>query len=937
MNTTGKVKSRKNKKIASAKTVSLRWVLCAVIFVFALVTASCQSFFGTYPFGLAAVSAVSGVLGGASAVLGSAIGSLFSSAEYGGYLALLSGLLFAARLTVSWWLKGSDRHERRKRPAEPRLLSAGTGQQTYSHEPLLKTLGAKENRTIPDTGQMVRRHPFSEEEEAPPRTWSRRFDFNGLADRLRYADGTLLHENIAVRMAMGALAVMLMGVLSAAEGGFSYYSLFGAVFSVLVSPIIVYMIYGATEHYMRSSGIREAGIYMMAAIFTYALSAISPRGFNFGYSFAFAASLAAATSYGSVRGLVTGLLCGILMEPMYAPLFAISAGVCGLICGFSSQLAVMSALTSGIAWGIYVSGIGALGAIVPPLALSAAVLLPLYHLDMVRLPEHLFGLGKNLKEAERGTLAEVMQRNTVGHLSGLSDSMKAVSKVVGNLAGRLSKPTRPELREITEEAFERYCTRCAMHPACYGVGYEKTMALMGRITEELYATGTASAAVIPRDYAKKCCQMGRILDEVNYQSSRRYAALAAEDKLSVVAGDYEMMGELLAESIACDKNEMKEDDELTAKLSRLLAYHDFRVGRVTAYGVRHKRIFVHDIDLCGMRLGAEDIRRLFERLCGFPMSEPEFEIDDHVVSMRIRSMSRYAAESGRASLAASDIARCGVGDAEEDGGQGTISVGTMPGRTMSVEEVVVGREIEDKNKKTVSDTVISDTGEGEITEEAITVEVTDEPPSGSGEPREPSGDVISSFEADGQYYMLISDGMGSGREAALTSSMAAMFMERMLTAGASMETSLKMLNKLLRAGERECSTTIDLAKIDLGTGEAKFIKSGAAPSFVIRDGSIYRLQSKTVPIGIIRALDAEMIRFDVMEGDVIVMLSDGVARSFEECPWLLDMLASDGEILKGDPTRAAEKIVRTAMERGSVDDITAGVIRISKERHHSAA
>ena len=436
------------------------------------------------------------------------------------------------------------------------------------------------------------------------------------------------------------------------------------------------------------------------------------------------------------------------------------------------------------------------------------------------------------------------------------------------------------------------------------------------MTEELYASGTASAAEIPRNFAKKCCNMGRILDEVNYQSARRFAAQSSEDKLSVVAGDYEMMGELLGECLDYDKNEMKEDEELTAKLTRLLAYNDFRAGCVTAYGVRHKRIFVSDMDLGSVRLGADDIRRLFERICGFPLSQPEFEVDGSVISMRIHSVFRFTAESGRASMSASDVRQ-------------TVPCDTVPAESesegMCVETVVTGDEIEDSSKKTVSGELSQETAEETVTE-AITVEVTDTPP------REPCGDVITSFEADGRYYMLISDGMGSGRDAALTSSLAAMFLERMLTSGASMETSLKMLNKLIRAGERECSATIDLAEIDLKTGEAKFIKSGAAPSFVIRDGSIYRLQSKTVPIGIIRALDAEMIRFDVEAGDIIVMLSDGVARSFEECPWLLDMLTTDRDVLSGEADLAAEKIVRSAAERGSSDDITAGVIRITGDR-----
>lgn len=925
MNNTGKIKTGKNQKTARRTGIPLKRLLFAAIFIFALVVASCQSFFGTYPFGIAAVSAVSGLFGAVSATVGAVIGSLFSSAEYGGYLALLSGLLFAARLLVSWWLRLGVNQPDQTKGGRPKNKSPHSNREIRRKAPVpdgVKAMEASSGIAAPgrDTGQnddngirpsgyggvtASRQEPF------------RSMDFNRVADRIRNADGTLLRENIVVRMAMGALATMFMGALSVAEGGFAYYDLFGAVFSVMVSPVVVYMIYAATERHMRVSRIREAGIYTMAAIFTYALAEISPNGFNFGYSFAFAASLAAATNFGSVRGLVTGLLCGILMEPVYAPLFALSAGVCGLLYGISSQLAVMSALSCGIAWGIYVSGFDALSRLVPPLALASAVLLPLYYFDLVRLPENMFGLTKNVKEAERGTLTEVMHRDTSKHLTDLSSSMKSISQVVNTLAGKLSKPTQCELREMCEDAFDRYCSRCSLYPTCYGASYEKTAVLIAKIAEELYANGSASASVIPQTFAKKCYNIGRILDEVNFQSAKRCAARSSEDKLSVVAGDYEMMGELLGECLDYDKNEMKEDSELTARLTRLLAYNDFRAGRVTAYGVRHKRIFVSDIDLSGIRLGGDDIRRLFEGICGFPLSQPEFEIDRSVISMRIHSVYRFAAESGRSSVSASDVKRYESPAEEQE---------TADCSEKVIQEVFVGDEIADKDKKTVSDgaseTDPAETEKGEVVTENITVEVTDELP------EEPCGDVISSFEADGKHYMLISDGMGSGREAALTSSIAAMFLERMLTSGASMETSLKMLNKLIRAGERECSATIDLAEIDLKTGEAKFIKSGAAPSFVIRDGSIYRLQSKTVPIGIIRALDAEMIKFDVEEGDTIVMLSDGVARSFEECPWLLDMLTSDEDVLSGDAKSAAEKIVKSAASRGSHDDITAGIIRI---------
>ena len=127
----------------------------------------------------------------------------------------------------------------------------------------------------------------------------------------------------------------------------------------------------------------------------------------------------------------------------------------------------------------------------------------------------------------------------------------------------------------------------------------------------------------------------------------------------------------------------------------------------------------------------------------------------------------------------------------------------------------------------------------------------------------------------------------------------------------------------------ECSAGIDLMEIDRYTGEARFIKSGAAPSFVIRGGRLFRLCSKTVPIGILRALDAEMIRFSLEAGDVIVMVSDGVSGEFEDSAWLCDMLASPSAA-HARPEDLAEKILRAASAAAPRrDDATAAVVKVS--------
>lgn len=192
-----------------------------------------------------------------------------------------------------------------------------------------------------------------------------------------------------------------------------------------------------------------------------------------------------------------------------------------------------------------------------------------------------------------------------------------------------------------------------------------------------------------------------------------------------------------------------------------------------------------------------------------------------------------------------------------------------------------------------------------------------------------NGDVICSFEnREDYFYALLSDGMGSGSDAAYASGICGIFLEKMLSAGNSISSSLKMLNNLMRNKGSEASASIDLLELDLIASRACFVKSGAAPSYVLRGDDLFRIRSKTVPIGILRALDAEQTAFDVKAGDLIVMLSDGIAQTPEEAPWLVELLTGARD---ADPHELAERILeRARIENGGSDDMTVGVVRISE-------
>lgn len=194
-----------------------------------------------------------------------------------------------------------------------------------------------------------------------------------------------------------------------------------------------------------------------------------------------------------------------------------------------------------------------------------------------------------------------------------------------------------------------------------------------------------------------------------------------------------------------------------------------------------------------------------------------------------------------------------------------------------------------------------------------------------------NGDSITFFENNEDYfYSLISDGMGSGRDAALSSRLAGVYLDRMLRAGNKKAQSLSMLNSFLRQKSIECSTTVDLLEIDLLNGEACFIKSGAAPSYVLRGTSVFKIASNTMPVGITKELNAEEVKFKLQDKDVVLMASDGISSSFEDGLWLMDTLANDwarGVSL----SEMCEKILDDARERnGERDDMTLGMVRIRK-------
>ena len=191
-----------------------------------------------------------------------------------------------------------------------------------------------------------------------------------------------------------------------------------------------------------------------------------------------------------------------------------------------------------------------------------------------------------------------------------------------------------------------------------------------------------------------------------------------------------------------------------------------------------------------------------------------------------------------------------------------------------------------------------------------------------------SGDTLKSFyDGQGSFYIVLSDGMGTGTRAAIDSVMTANLTARLLRAGFSPENALRTVNcALLIKSAEETLATLDILKIDLETGRAKFYKAGAGFSVIGKSEKTLIVEKSSLPLGILEKTSFEKSEIDLSPGDTVIIMSDGAGviphKQFRD---IIKNYRNEG-------MRAlSEAVVKDALTHsvsGKHDDITVCAIRI---------
>ncbi len=184
---------------------------------------------------------------------------------------------------------------------------------------------------------------------------------------------------------------------------------------------------------------------------------------------------------------------------------------------------------------------------------------------------------------------------------------------------------------------------------------------------------------------------------------------------------------------------------------------------------------------------------------------------------------------------------------------------------------------------------------------------------------------------DNTVHLLLSDGMGSGSHAAVDSAMASALIARMLEAGISYDSAMKLMNgALLVKSSQESLATIDAAMIDLYTGKVRFYKAGAVPTIIKHNNRSVEISSTSLPAGIMDGIEFQKSKLLLDCGDIIVMMSDGAVA--EDGAWISKMVENYTE---QDLDALCAKIAKTAKLRrtdGREDDITVLCCRLIEKQ-----
>lgn len=184
---------------------------------------------------------------------------------------------------------------------------------------------------------------------------------------------------------------------------------------------------------------------------------------------------------------------------------------------------------------------------------------------------------------------------------------------------------------------------------------------------------------------------------------------------------------------------------------------------------------------------------------------------------------------------------------------------------------------------------------------------------------------------DGKYLLVISDGMGSGKEAKQSSKFVVNTLNNLLAKGFEEDDVVNLINSELNLNkEDEMYASVDMSVFDLYSGTLSLMKNGACNTYIKTNKKVNIYPSDGMPIGIVNDINLSRNTIELNEGDIVLMCSDGLLEVQDEIKkdWIADFLKN---VNTNNVQKIADLIVSEAIDNSygiAKDDITVIVAKI---------
>lgn len=191
------------------------------------------------------------------------------------------------------------------------------------------------------------------------------------------------------------------------------------------------------------------------------------------------------------------------------------------------------------------------------------------------------------------------------------------------------------------------------------------------------------------------------------------------------------------------------------------------------------------------------------------------------------------------------------------------------------------------------------------------------------------GDTHTVIKIDERRFLVaLADGSGSGERAREVSDATLSLLESFYRAKMPSDTILSTVNKLLTFSGDDSFSCLDIACVNLDSGEVDVVKLGAPLGFIFSGQEIRILENESLPIGTVENIHPTTLKTKMTENDVLVFLSDGVSAAFPSSVELFEFLKDFTPL---NPQKLADDLLCEALARyGGVakDDMTVVAVRL---------